>query len=108
MHRPGKFEPDERFDAIAFGEAVEAAVAMLADAPDQVPSDAGVERAVARAGGNSDAGLKLSVHGAEARGAMDPGSRRTSHGPRLRVTKIGSDWGASLGIVMPDLIRGPR
>lgn len=49
VHRPGEFEPDERFDAIAFGEAVEAAVAMLDDAPDQVRGDAGVECAVARA-----------------------------------------------------------
>ena len=74
VHRPGEFEPDERFDAIAFGEAVEGAVAVLANALDQVRGDAGVERAVARAGGDIDAGLKVGVHGVEARAAMDPGS----------------------------------
>lgn len=88
VHRPGEFEPDERFDAIAFGEAVEAAVAVLDDALDQVRGDAGVERAVAGAGHDIDAGLKVGVHGVEARAAMDPGSRRTSHGPRSRVTSL--------------------
>lgn len=63
VHRPGQFEPDERFDAIAFGEAVEAAIAVLADPLDQVRGDAGVERAVPRAGGDIDAGLEVGVHG---------------------------------------------
>jgi hypothetical protein len=83
VHRAGKFEPDERFDAVAFGEAVEAAAPMLADALDQVQGDAGVERAVPRAGGDSDAGREVGVHGVEARVAMNPGLRLTSHMPRL-------------------------
>lgn len=91
MHRRGAFEPDENFDAITFGEAIEAAVAMLADALNQVRGDAGVERAVAGAGHDSGAGLEVGVHGVEARSAMDPGSRRTSHGSRSRVTKMGSN-----------------
>ena len=74
VHRPGGFEPDERFDAVTFCEAVEAAVAVLADALDQVRGDAGVERAVARAGHDIGAGLEVGVHGVEARAAMDPGS----------------------------------
>ena len=74
VHRPGAFEPDERFDAVAFGEAVEAAAPMLADALDQVRSDAGVERAVARAGRDVSTGLEVGVHGVEARAAMAPGS----------------------------------
>jgi hypothetical protein len=36
--------------------------------------DAGVERAVARAGHDVSAGLEVGVHGVEARAAMDPGS----------------------------------
>ena len=74
MHRPGEFEPDERFDAIAFGETVEAAAAVLADALDQVRGDAGVERAVPRAGHDIGAGLEVGVHGVEARAVIDPGS----------------------------------
>ena len=74
MHRPGEFEPDERFDAIAVGEAAEAAVAVLADALDQVRGDAGVKRAMPRAGDDIGAGLEVGVHGVEARAAMDPGS----------------------------------
>lgn len=74
VHRPGEFEPDERFDAIAFGEAVEVVDPMLADALDQVRGDAGVERAVARAGHDIGAGLEVGVHAVEARAAMDPGS----------------------------------
>lgn len=92
VHRPGEFEPDERFDAIAFGEAVETAVAVLDDALDQVRGDAGIERAVPRAGRDSDAGLEVGVHRVEASAVMDPGSRRTSQEPRPRVTRIGSDW----------------
>lgn len=75
MHRRGEFEPDERLHAIAIGEAVEAAVAVLADALDQVRGDAGVERAVPRARHDIGAGLEVGVHGVEARAAMDPGSR---------------------------------
>ena len=78
VHRPGELEPDERFDAIAFGEAVETAVAVLDGALDQVRGDAGVERAVGRAGDYIDAGLEVGVHGVEARAAMDPGSGVTS------------------------------
>ena len=89
MHRPGEFEPDERFDAVSFGETVEAAVAVLADALDQVRGDAGVERAMPRARHDIGAGLKVGVHGVEARAAMDPGSRHTRHSSRARVTKIG-------------------
>ena len=74
MHRPGEFEPDERLDPIAFGEAIEAAAPMLADALDQMRGDAGVERAVPRAGHDIDAGLEVGVHGVEARAVMDPGS----------------------------------
>lgn len=74
MHRPREFEPDERFDAIAFGEAVEAAVAVLDDALDQVRGNAGVERAVPRAGHDIGAGLEVGVHGVEARAAIVPGS----------------------------------
>ena len=51
VHRPGEFEPDERLHAIAVGEAAETAVAVLADALDQVRGDAGVGvpwRALAR------------------------------------------------------------
>src|SRR3546814_11712785 len=77
VHRPGEFEPDERLDAVSFGEAVEAAVAMLADALDQVRGDAGVERAVARAGHDRGVGLEVGVHGGEARAAMDPGARKS-------------------------------
>ncbi len=88
VHCPGEFEPDERFDAIAVGEAPETAVAVLANALDQVRGDVGVERAVPRAGRDSDAGLEVGVHGVEARAAMDPGSRRTSLRTRSRVTKI--------------------
>ena len=74
VHRPGEFEPDERFDVIAFGEAVETAVVVLADALDQMRGDAGVERAVVCAGHDIGAGLEVGVHGVEARAAMDPGS----------------------------------
>ena len=74
MHRARKVEPDEAFDAIAIGEAAEAAVAVLADALDQMRGNAGVERAVPRAGHDIDAGLKVGVHGVEARAAVDPGS----------------------------------
>jgi len=74
VHRPGEFEPDERLHAIAVGEAAEAAVAVLADALDQVRGDAGVERTVARAGHDIGAGLEVGVHGVEARAAMEPGS----------------------------------
>ena len=51
VHRPDEFEPDERLHAIAVGEAAETAVAVLADALDQVRGDAGVGvpwRALAR------------------------------------------------------------
>ena len=74
VHRPGEFEPDERLHAIAVGEAAETAVAVLADALDQVRGDAGVERAVPRAGHDIGAGLEVGMHGVEARAAMDPGS----------------------------------
>lgn len=74
VHRPGELEPDKRFDVIMFGEAVETAVAVLVYALDQVRGDAGVERAVACAGGDIDAGLEAGVHGVEARAAMEPGS----------------------------------
>ncbi len=74
VHRPGEFEPDERFDAVSFCEAVEAAAPMLAHALDQMGGDAGVERAVPRARHGIDAGLEVGVHGMEARAAMDPGS----------------------------------
>ena len=74
VHRRGEFEPDERFDAIAAGEAAETAVAVLADALDQVRGDAGVERAVPRTRHDIGAGLEVGVHGVEARAAMDPGS----------------------------------
>ena len=107
MHRPGEFEPDERFNAVTFGEAIEAAVAVLADALDQVRGDAGVERAVACAGHDIGAGLEVGVHGVEARAAMDPGSRRTSHGPRSAGDEDGVGLEASLRIVMPDLILHP-
>lgn len=63
MHHPGAFEPDERFDAIAFGEAVETAVAVLGDALDQVRGDAGVERAVPCARRDVDAGGKSACMG---------------------------------------------
>lgn len=74
VHRPREFEPDKRFDAVAFGEAVEAGIAVLTDALDQARGDAGVERAVPRAGHDIGAGLEVGVHGVEARAAMDPGS----------------------------------
>lgn len=106
MHRAGEFKPDERFDAVAVGEAAETALAILADALDQVRGDAGVERAVTRAGRDSGAGLEVGVRGVEARAAMDPGSRRTSHGSRASSEeRAGLD--ASLRIVMPDLIWHP-
>jgi hypothetical protein len=63
VHRSRKVELNEAFDAIAIGEAAETAVAVLADALDQMRSNAGVERAVARAGHDIDAGLKVGVHG---------------------------------------------
>ncbi len=97
MHHAGEFEPDERFDAVPLGEAIETGAAMLNDTLDQVRGDAGVERAVARAGHDGDAGLKVGVHGVEARAAMDPGSRRSCYGPRPRVTKMGSDWSPLIG-----------
>lgn len=65
-HRSGEFEPDERLHAIAVGEAAETAVAVLADALDQVRGDAGVECAAARAGHDIGAGLAIGVHGVEA------------------------------------------
>lgn len=92
VHRPREFERDERLGACAPGEAVETAVAVLVDALDQVRGDAGVERAVLCAGHDIGAGLKVGVHGVAARAAMDPGSRRTSHGSRRRVTKMGPEW----------------
>ena len=99
MHRPGEFEPHERFDAIAFGEAVETATPVLADALDQVRGNAGVERAVARAGGDIGAGLEVGVHGVEARAAMNLASRWTSDGPRPGVTTLSqTGW----PLVIPD------
>lgn len=100
MHRPGEFEPDERLDTIAFGEAVEAAALMLDDALDQVRGDAGVECAMPRAGHDSGAGLEVGVYGVEARAAMDPGS---SPGDEV-CTKPDT----SPRLVMPDLIPHPR
>lgn len=47
---------------------------MLADALDQVRGDAGVERAMPRAGHDSGAGLEVGLLGVEARSEMDPGS----------------------------------
>jgi len=49
VHRPGEFEPDERFDGLTFGEAAETPVAMLDDALDQMRGDAGLERVPCRA-----------------------------------------------------------
>ena len=82
MHCPREFKPDERFAVIAFGEAVEAAVAVLADALDQMRGDAGVERTVARAGHDIGAGLEVGAHG----------WRLGGDGPRIKsgVTKMGS------------------
>lgn len=107
LHRPGEFEPDEQFDAVALGEAVEATFAMLDDPLDQVRGEAGVKRPVPRARHDIGAWLKVAVHVVEARAAMDPGSRRTSQRASFAGDKDWCGTETSLCIAMPDLIRGP-
>ena len=112
MHRRGEFEPDERLDAVAFGEAVETTVAMLDDALDQVRGDAGVERAVPHARHDIGAGLEVGVHGVEASGdgpRIKANESRASFAgdesrlnrmlPRASSCRTSSDIHAALGII---------
>jgi len=60
LHRVGRVEPHQVFDAVALGEPIEDSLAMLDDATDQVGRHADIESAVETTGEQIDAGLAFS------------------------------------------------
>ena len=62
LHGRLLLEPDEAFDRVLAGEAVEGALAVLVDALEEVRGDARVDRAVLAVGEEVDCGLEVRVH----------------------------------------------